>query len=373
MRIALVTKPDKAMTGLLRYALSICDGLRARGVDVALIHPRSPVPRWVARMGRTVNLDAATFFASYPLSVRLDGASVCHLASQTLATLLLFQRLPRTVVTVHDIIPYVVREVRALRTYRNAFERLFDRLALRALRRADALIAISQFTKRCIMDALDVPAERIHVVYRAVDTEKFKPLSVPAAFRQRYALYEGQPYVLYVGSEDPRKNVETLIKAFAIVQQQMPAAKLIKAGSAHFHGERERLLGLMAELGLGGKVRFLDHVPDEDLPLLYNAADVFVLPSFYEGFGLPALEAMSCGTPVIVANRAPLPEVVGERGILVNPRDAREMAQRIVELLAEPGRHAAAAQAALRRARYFSLERQTEQTMAVYAQVASNG
>lgn len=370
MKIALVTKPDKQMTGLLRYALSIYDALRARGVDVALLHPR--VPGAMARLGRVLNLDAEAVFSSYPLSAHLPGASICHLASQTLATLLLFQRLPRTVVTVHDIIPYWVRDHKALSTYRNAFERLADRLALRALRRADALIAISNFTKSCIIEALDYPAERIHVIHRAVDREVFRPLSVPPAFRQKYGLDKDQRYVLYVGSEDPRKNLETLIKAFAAVQERLPAARWIKAGSAYFAAEREKLLAWVAELGLEGKVRFLDQVPDEDLPLLYNAVEVFVLPSFYEGFGLPALEAMSCGTPVIASNRASLPEVVGEGGVLVDPQDEQEMAQRIVELIAKPERRAAASQAALQQADRFSLERQASETVGVYKEARSH-
>jgi glycosyltransferase involved in cell wall biosynthesis len=321
-------------------------------------------------MGRAIGLDAAAFFSSYPLSVRVDRGSICHLASQTLATLLLFQQLPCTVVTVHDIIPYLVRGDKALSTYRNAAERAFDRIAVRALRRASALIAISDFTRSCLTDALGIAPERIHVVYRAVDREAFRPRRVPAAFWQRYRLEEDQPYVLYVGSEDPRKNVATLLRAVAILRQHFPAARLIKAGSAHFLAQRERLLKLVDELGLRGTVRFLDHVPDEDLPLLYNAADVFVLPSLYEGFGLPALEAMSCGTPVIAANRASLPEVVGAGGALVDPQDAQQMANRIEELVTQPERRAVASQAALEQAARFSLQRQAEETVAVYTEVA---
>lgn len=369
MKIALVTKPDRQMTGLLRYALSLYHGLRDEGVDVALVHPRTPLPKAIVQMGKALKLDAEAFFASYPLRVQLDGAPLCHLASQTLATLLLFQRLPATVVTVHDIIPYLVRNNPALRTYRTSFDWLSDWLALHALRRAERLIAISRFTKRCVVEAVGYPPEQIYIVYRAVDTEQFKPLVVPTAFRQKYGLVADQRYILYVGSEDPRKNIETLLQAFGIVQQQVPTARLIKAGAAYFPAQREKLVKLVAELGLDGKVCFLDHVPEEDLPLLYNAADVFVLPSLYEGFGLPALEAMSCGTPVIAANRASLPEVVGEGGILVDPLDERGMAQCIAELLSEPERQAAARQAALVQAGCCSLERQAQETLAVYAEI----
>jgi glycosyltransferase involved in cell wall biosynthesis len=232
------------------------------------------------------------------------------------------------------------------------------------------LIAVSRFTKRCVVDALGYPPERIQVVYEAANRELFKPLSVPAVFRRKYALHEGERYVLYVGSEDPRKNVKTLIRAFAIVHEQMPTAKLIKAGPPQFVAQRESLLSLVTALGLEGRVCFLDHVPDGDLPLLYNTADVFVLPSLYEGFSLPALEAMSCGTPIVASNRASLLEVVGEGGVLVDPEDVRTMAQHIVELISDPKRRAAASQAALEQAGRFSLQRQTDETVAVYTEVA---
>ncbi len=369
MKVAFVTKPDKQMTGLLRYAQSVHQVLRSRGVDAMWVHPRPPLPGVLARMGRAVRLDVAAFFASYPVSVQLGGASLCHLTSQTLATLLVFQRLPRTVVTVHDIIPYLTRQDPVLNTYRNGFERFFDWVAMRALQQADAIIAISEFTKRCVVDALHIPAERVRVIHRAVNREALRPLEVPAGFRRAYGLEEGERCVLYVGSEDPRKNVAKLIEAFAIARVWFPAARLIKVGAPHLQGERQKLLRLVAELGLQDKVRFLNHVAEHELPLLYNVADVLVLPSLHEGFGLPALEAMSCGTPVIASNRSSLPEVVGDGGILVDPLDERALAERMVEILADPDRRSAASRAALQRAEAFSLEQQASETMRVYREV----
>lgn len=366
MKIALVTKPDQHMTGLLRYALNVYQPLRARGVDIRLVHPRLPLPSSLLRFGKRLHIDAAAFFASYPVSARLDGASICHLSSQTLATLLLFQRLPATVVTVHDLFPPLAADNVARRTDRREFERCFDGLAQRGLARADALIAVSHYTKRCILSTLAYPADRIQVIYEAANTEVFKPLPVPLAFRRKYGLDETQQLVLYVGSEDPRKNLATLIRAFAIVHERLPWARLIKVGAACFDAERDKVLQLVAGLGLAGRVRFLDHVLDQDLPLLYNAAHVLVLPSFYEGFGLPALEAMSCGTPVIASNCASLPEVVGNGGVLVDPHDEHAMAQHMLELLMDPERRAAASKAATEQAALFSLEREAEETMALY-------
>jgi glycosyltransferase involved in cell wall biosynthesis len=370
LKIGLVVKPERSMTGLRRYAESLYESLRAQGVDVKLLCPRTPVPGAAGWMGKRLELDPAAFFGTYPLSVRLNGATVCHLASQTLATLLLLRRLPPTVVTVHDIIPYLVRADKRLNTYRHGLERLMYRLALWGLRRADALIAISEYTKRTVVDALGYSAERIHMVYCAVDSKVFRPMPVPLAFRQRYGLEEGGAYVLYVGTEDPRKNLEALIRALALVRQQVPSARLVKAGAAQFGSERVRLLQLVEKLGLEGSVRFLDEVPEEDLPLLYNAAHVFVLPSLYEGFGMPALEAMSCGTPVIASKRASLPEVVGEGGVLVEPSDTEALAERLGELLVDRELHNAAAEAARRQAARFSPARQAAMTLQVYKKVS---
>jgi glycosyltransferase involved in cell wall biosynthesis len=370
VKVALVAKAETVMTGHQRYALGLYGALQSRGVDVRLVHPRSPVPGALSRGAGALGLDTRAFFHSYPVSARLGDPSLCHLAGQTLATLLLFQRTPPAVVTILDIIPYLLRRDPALGNQRPALERLFDRLAMRALTRAQALIAISEYTKRTVVKALGLPAERIHVVPLAIDREVFRPRPVPAAFRQKYGLEQDGSYVLYVGSEDPRKNLETLLLAFALVRSRHPLAQLLKVGAAHFAPERRRLLALVEHLDLAESVRFVDHVPEEELPLFYNAAHLLVLPSLHEGFGLPALEAMSCGTPVVASNRASLPEVVGGAGPLVNPESPEEMARVMAELLADEERRAEATQAGLAQAARFSLERQAAETLAVYQEVA---
>jgi glycosyltransferase involved in cell wall biosynthesis len=372
MRVQLIAKPDQRMTGLLRYALSLRDGLLAERVDVSLLHPSPPpIPGPIARGAMRLGLDPLAFFGSYPMHVQLNGADIYHLASQNLATVLLFQRIEPVVVTVHDIIPYLVRHDRELSTYRHVFDRWFDRLALFALRKADAIIAISEYTKRTLVEHLGYSPDRIHVVYRAVDTEVFRPREVPPAFRQRYGLSEDGQYVLYVGSDDPRKNLRTLIRAFALVKRQIKKVKLVKVGAPHFGAEREKLIALIAELELENDVLFFDHVPDDDFPLFYNTAQVLVLPSLYEGFGLPVLEAMACGVPVIAARLGPLPEVVDGAGILIEPTDVEGMAEELCRVLMDRDYWTNLGQAALARSRHFGLERQGGQTIEVYNQVAS--
>ena len=191
------------------------------------------------------------FFANYPLRAQLESADLYHLTGQMLATLLLFQQFPRpVVVSVLDIIPYLVHEDPELNTFRHPIDYMFYRLALAGLRRADALIAISEYTKRTLVDALHLREKQIHVVYPTVDHEKFRPMLVSDAFLSRYGLAKELQYILFVGSEAPRKNLSTLIRAFAQVKQHLPRVKLLKVGSSQFSQERRKLEALIASLGL---------------------------------------------------------------------------------------------------------------------------
>ncbi len=368
LRVQLIAKPDSGMTGTSRYTSGLYQGLREAGMDVCLTFPDPPpVPAPVVRGLRRLGMNLRAFFASYPLRAHLDDADVYHITTQTMATLLWFRKFPApVVVTVLDIIPYLVRDDPELNTFRHLIDYLFYRLALAGLRRADALIAISEYTKRTLVETLGLPPERIHVVYPAVDHERFRPMDVPEGFRMKYELSKEWRYILYVGSDDPRKNLCTLLRAFALVKQQVSNVKLLKVGVPHFVQERARLLTLIAELGLQEDVLFFDHVPGEDLPLFYNVADVFVLPSLYEGFGLPALEAMACGAPVIVASSSSLPEVMGDAGIMVNTTDATDWADQIAKVLVEPDYAQALALAGQERALMFQIHRQAEATISVY-------
>jgi glycosyltransferase involved in cell wall biosynthesis len=285
-----------------------------------------------------------------------------------LATLLLFQHFPKpVVVSVLDIIPYLVQHDRELNTFRHPTDYLFYRLALAGLQRADGLIAISEYTKRTLVEALHLPQERIHVVYPIVDHQKFRPMIVPDAFRAKYGLVQEQHYLLFVGSEDPRKNLRTLVRAFALVKQRIPGVKLLKVGSPRFPQERQKLLALIAKLDLQHDVLFFDCVSDEDLPAFYNAADVFVMPSLYEGFGLPLLEAMACGTPVVCARAASLPEVVDSSGVLVDPQDVLALVDALSTLLESPHERLQLRQAGHERAARFTSAQAACETQRIYS------
>lgn len=334
-RVALIAKPGGPNTGVGRYVEMLHRGLLDAGVDAVRVSPRvPPLPNAVYGALRALRVDVRTFLTNYPVWANHPEADVYHFTSQNLATLLLFHR-PRgkVAVTVHDIIPYMLRNDPKLCSYRTVADRWFDRLAMEGLKRADVLIAVSQYTKRCVVEQLGIAAERIHVVYQGVNQETFRPLPVPTTVRERYGLPEGRHYLIYVGSEDPRKNLDTLLRAIAEIRLERPDVELIKVGRPHFRAERQRLIDLASRLGVREAIHFLDEVPEGDLPILYNIADVCVMASLYEGFGFPVLESMACGTPVVCAKAASLPELVTDTSSMVVPPDEKSIATAVLTAL----------------------------------------
>jgi glycosyltransferase involved in cell wall biosynthesis len=366
----MVARTDSRTTGLARYVYSLHDAFQAAGHNVELVAPSSPpLPAKLYALLSRRGLDARTFFSNYPVRIQLEGADLCHITSQNLATLMQVRRMPPTVVTVHDL--HLVIE-RMKRKHNRGFEHWADRIAVAGIKHAHAIIAISEYTKRTIVELLHYPSERIHVIHRAVDTSVYKPLPVEADFRARYHLQQAGPVILYVGSEDPRKNLITLVDAFQHVCAHIPSAILVKAGAVHFRDEAARIRRRVQELRIASNVVFIEDLPDEHLPLLYNAADIFVIPSRLEGFGLPALEAMACGRPVVAANATSLPEVVGEAGVLFHPEHADELAAVLIGLWEDVNRRRKLGELAMARARTFSLAKQAEQTWQLYYQVAQS-
>ncbi|MCL4535853.1 MAG: glycosyltransferase family 4 protein [Bacteroidetes bacterium] len=227
-------------------------------------------------------------------------------------------------------------------------------------RAARLVIAISEATKRDLVERYRIPAEKVRVVHLAADPS-FRPdidLAAVQAVRDRYGL--AARYFLFVGTLHPRKNLECLLEAMALVTARHRAPlELVVAGKPGWQGD-----ALMRQAS-GLPVRFLGYVPQDDLPLLTAGALALTFPSFYEGFGLPALEAMACGTPVIAADASSLPEVVGDAGLLADPHRPEAWAEAMVCLAEDEGRRAELRRRGLERARQFSWHRCAVETMAV--------
>ena len=214
-------------------------------------------------------------------------------------------------------------------------------------------MADSEHSRQQIVTRLGLPAERITVIPVGLGPE-FAPTALSPAQRARYGL--GERYVLYVGNFLPHKNLPRLLRAWAALPEPLRRAhQLVLAG-----GDRARQPALetdVAALGLGGGVAFPGLIDDADLPAVYAGATAFVLPSLEEGFGLPALEAMACGTPVMVSRRGALPEVVGDAGLLVDAEDEAALTAALARMLGAPGERAQFATRGLARAREFAVER----------------
>lgn len=275
----------------------------------------------------------------------------------------------RTVVTIHDIIPML------LPLYRGSpLVRLYTRLVAAGAGRAGAVIADSECSKRDIVKHLGLPAERVRVIHLAAGP-RFHPVedaTTQEAIRAKYALPER--YLLYFGGFDQRKNVRVLVEAFGLLKDLYQSGyRLALAGSALGNDSAffPSPLRTAEQVGLPeDAIRYLGWVPEQDKPALYAGAAAFLFPSLYEGFGLPPLEAMACGTPVICSNASSLPEIVGDAAVQVDPSDAVMWAESIRAVVGDPNRQREMRERGLAQARQFSWARTAEETLAVYRSVA---
>jgi glycosyltransferase involved in cell wall biosynthesis len=371
IKIQIVVRHYEEKFGLARYTTAILQALGETGTPHSLISPNYPLPVRAAHGLLThFGFDVQRFFTTYPVAVSLDRKALKHLTAQQMATLLWTKAgIHPVVITVHDIVPYLVRHDPEQSTFRHPFDVWFDKLAMEGLKRADWLIAISQFTKKTLVEALACPEEKIDVVLYGVDHTVFRPVPVPADFRTRYGLEKAGRCLLYVGAESPRKNLPRLLQALAMLKERVPDVRLVKVGTPEYRPQFQKLKQLIRDLALEESVQFIDHPPEEDLVVFYNMADIFVFPSLYEGFGLPPLEAMACGTPVVCSNAASLPEVVGDAAITVDPYDVEALAQAMHRVLSNEDLRQDLSQRGLARAAGFTWERTARETVAVYKKV----
>lgn len=249
--------------------------------------------------------------------------------------------------------------------------RYLERYLPPTLERADRLITVSEFVRREIHQYLGVPLSRIVTVYNGVDAA-FRPRSTPeiAPVLARYGLYPGS-YLLSVATLEPRKNLARLAQAHHHLPAGLRSAKpLVLIGASGWL--TEELEQHLTPLERTGQVRRLGYVAQEDLPLLYAGAFAFAYPSLYEGFGLPVLEAMTCGVPVLTSDRSSLPEVAGDAALLVNPDDVDAITAGLEKLLTDADWRSSAVEKGLQQARRFSWERCVEETVAVYRQASAD-
>jgi glycosyltransferase involved in cell wall biosynthesis len=263
-----------------------------------------------------------------------------------------------TIVTIHDesfaLFPEFFRGANA------AYLRLFTRLSCR---RAARIIAVSENTRADVMRLYGVPGERVQVVPHGVDARFFpRPASEVAEFKRAHSLPDH--FILFVGTLEPRKNLVKLIEAFSNLQSRISNLKLILAGGKGWY--YDQIFAAVERLDMQDEVIWAGYVPTDDLPLWYNSADVFAFPSRYEGFGMPLLEAMACGTPVVTSNASSLPEVAGDAALLVPPDDVGALADALARTLTDADLRQALHAKGLARAATFTWEETARRTAAVY-------
>lgn len=266
-----------------------------------------------------------------------------------------------SLVTIYDLIPKLYPQYMPSLWKRAIFE-VAIRLAVGGARQ---VICVSQSAKEDLVRLLGVLPSKVWVTPLGVDTQ-FNPVNEKAIFNlcQKYDLPEG--YILYLGINKPHKNLVRLVEAFAKVKT---GRKLVLAGKED--PRYREVHEAVKQLSLQERVVFLDQVPEDDLPALYGGAALFVFPSLYEGFGLPLLEAMACGVPVVCSSTSSLPEIAGRAAVMIDPLDVSQLARALERVLEDSDLRASMREEGLKQAAHFSWERTAKETLAVYRQVLS--
>lgn len=256
------------------------------------------------------------------------------------------------VTTIHDVKPLLFPE---LRSRANLNSRIEEWLVGDRWRTIDQVITVSEHSRRDVLAHVPLRPDQVSVTPLGLDAERFRPVE---------KRHEGRPYVLCVAGSDPTKNVGVLIEAFAALPAGLRNRfDLILAGDVC---KRDDIRAAIAHRGLSAHAKLLGLLSDAELVTYYQQATVFVFPSLYEGFGLPVLEAMGCGCPVICSNSSSLPEVAGDAAVLVDPRRADRLSRELASVLESTALQASLRERALARSKEYVWDRTARQTVAVY-------
>ncbi len=263
------------------------------------------------------------------------------------------------VVTLHDAKPILFPSESGHQSWKHSLKNM---IAPNPLQKIDHVVTVSECSRRDLIEQMGIAEDRITVIYQGVDLEKFSPsLSLPGRH------FDCMPYVLCVAGTDPTKNVKSLIDAFSKLPQEIRSQHhLVLVGDVQKNKELQQCV---QESGIAERTIFTGVVSDSQLAEFYQYASVFVFPSLYEGFGLPVLEAMACGCPVIASNTSSLPEVVGDAGILVNPRDREELIDAMTKVLTDTALTKALRKSGREQAENFSWEQTARATADLYERI----
>lgn len=267
------------------------------------------------------------------------------------------------VVTIHDLIPYIMPE-----TVGKGYLSKFIREMPTIINNSEGILTVSEYSKKDILKFFPIDENKIFVTplaankqFNTLDNEKCKSL-----LKSKYNITK--PFVLYLGGFSDRKNVHSLIESFSKIYKDLDEEhNLIILGS--YRDSSQKLIKLVQDLGMSSKIIFTGFIPENELPIFYNAANIFVYPSLYEGFGLPILESMSCGTPVITSNITSIPEVIGDAGILINPKNLIELQSEMANLLNNESLRNELREKGLKRSKLFTWKKTAKKTLEAYKKI----
>jgi glycosyltransferase involved in cell wall biosynthesis len=359
------------MGGVPRSVLGVTSELATLDPDelnVTVVAARRPasingLPFKRSRAPRVPSLPNALFALQRPFALR-DFDLVHYMDSRPPLDFAL-GRVP-TVITQHGFAALMFGD-----DYVSKKDRLVNSALLKIAPGADLTLTASESERSELLARSPIDPDRVIAIHHGVDHDRFKPPADREDARAivRAAFGVERPYLLYVSNHQRKKNTERLVQAFAQLAAELPDVALVMTGR---HGSTFPLvLELIERHGLDDRVHILGHVEDEALPHLYGGAAAFTLPSLHEGFGLPALEAMACGTPVVAANVYALPEVCGDAAELVDPYDVDDIARGLVRVLGDEARAAELVARGLERAAEFTWRRSAERHLESYKRLLS--
>ena len=295
--------------------------------------------------------------ARLPFNRLVPGASLFHATEHLLMPL---WGVP-TVLTIHDLIPQLLPQHHKPlnRWYLNWTMPLY-------CRRANHIIAVSEATRRDLLATYHLPPEKVSVIHEAA-SPRFRPQPESAQVRVRKMYGLPEEYLLYVGTIEPRKNLERLLEAWTPLRRSGECPPLVIVGKRGWLSDS--FYAALEASPVHEDIILTGYVQDADLPVIYGAATAFVWPSLYEGFGLPPLEAMACGTPVVCANASSMPEVVGDAALLFDPQDSDALKATMRQIVADADLRVELRERGLVRSSKFSWSRAAAETLAVYTQL----
>ena len=365
MRIGIKASPlTTMMAGIPSYLLNLLQGLARvdAGRNEYLLYTNRPVPfeiglpdsfRFVKVRFPSPHLQL-WYQLRLPGRLREDGVDLFH---DPVLPMPFLMGVPG-VVTVHDVSAYLFPSLHRLRSAMSA------RLLPLYLRKAREIIAVSSFTASEIERIMPSVAPKVTVIHQGV-SGFFRPSDEADVLRVREKLGLPERFVLYLGTLEPRKNLPRLIRAFSHIADEVPHSLVIAGGKGWRVGKAVEIPSSLED-----RVLLTGFVPGADLPALYSAAEVFAYPSLYEGFGLPVVEAMACGTPVLTSSVASLPEVAGDAALLVDPLSAEGMARVLKRLCEDDALRESLSSEGLERASLYSWDGCARAVLGVYESVA---